>query len=341
MTLGQRAQELNYGLGRGFTNVLQGNLDLAQALYQDPRAVGMGIYEGARGLVADPVGVVGNSLRSMWNRAKSSPAGLGEVIGENIDPRNFLKPRKALRQELDVYHGTPHTFDPEEGAPLGRFRSQKIGTGLGQQAVGYGLYLAEHPDVANQFRINPQNFSSELKNVLPPSFKGKAANWANEIENGKTFSDIFATANSQREKNILLQTKPEIEKLINRQKTGGFRYKVDLPDAMIEKMLEWDKPINQQTASVRAVIKGIVEAEELDVGKYSLGFRDGRYTGGEAIEIFNERFGNPKTISKYLKESGIPGIKYPDHYSGIDKKSTRNFVVFPGEEQHLNILSRD
>ena len=102
MTLGQRAQELNYGLGRGFTNILQGNLDLAQALYQDPRAVGMGFVDAATQLVQDPAGVVGNSLRSMWNRAKSSPAGLGEVVGENIDPRNWLKPRKALRKDIFV-----------------------------------------------------------------------------------------------------------------------------------------------------------------------------------------------------------------------------------------------
>jgi hypothetical protein len=45
---------------------------------------------------------VGNSLRGMWNRAKSSPAGLGEVIGENIDPRNLLKPRSALKKDIFV-----------------------------------------------------------------------------------------------------------------------------------------------------------------------------------------------------------------------------------------------
>jgi hypothetical protein len=330
------------GVGRSLlnTNVI-GPLQVVQQSYEDPYSLGQGVYESARGLMADPVGVVGNSLRSMWNRAKSGPAGLGEVIGENIDPRNLLKPRKALRHELDVYHGTPHQFDPEEGAPLGRFRSEKIGTGVGRQAVGYGLYLAEHPDVANQFRINPQNFAPELKNVLPASFKGKAADWANEIQNGKTFSDIFAAANSQREKNILLQIKPEIEKLINRQKTGGFKYKVDLPDAKIEQMLDWDKPLNQQPASVRAAINGLVEAEEIDIGKYGSRFRDGSYTAGEAIEIFNEVLGGPKMVSSYLKQSGIPGIKYFDHNSRTDKKGTRNFVVFPGEEQHLNILSRD
>jgi site-specific DNA-cytosine methylase len=60
----------------------------------------MGFVNAARQLAQDPAGVVGNSLRSMWNRAKSSPAGLGEVIGENIDPRNWLKPRKAIVSQI-------------------------------------------------------------------------------------------------------------------------------------------------------------------------------------------------------------------------------------------------
>lgn len=90
---GQFVGGVTRGLG---TQYLTGPLQVVQQSYEDPYALGQGIYEGARGLVADPVGVVGNSLREMWNRAKSSPAGLGEVVGENIDPRNWLKPRKAI-----------------------------------------------------------------------------------------------------------------------------------------------------------------------------------------------------------------------------------------------------
>jgi hypothetical protein len=100
LTLGERAQELNYGLGRGFTNILEGNLGLAQALYQDPRAVGSALANAARQFAANPVDTVGNSLRGMWNRAKSSPAGLGEVVGENINPLNLLKPKKAIMANM-------------------------------------------------------------------------------------------------------------------------------------------------------------------------------------------------------------------------------------------------
>jgi len=46
---------------------------------------------------------------------------------------------------FDAYHGSPHEFAPEPGAPLGRFRSDKIGTGEGAQAFGHGMYLGEEP----------------------------------------------------------------------------------------------------------------------------------------------------------------------------------------------------
>jgi hypothetical protein len=89
------------GVGRGLgTQFVTSPLQLMQQSYQDPYALGQGVVMGLQELAADPAGVVKNSLRSMWNRAKSSPAGLGEVVGENIDPRNLLKPRKAVMAEM-------------------------------------------------------------------------------------------------------------------------------------------------------------------------------------------------------------------------------------------------
>jgi hypothetical protein len=39
------------------------------------------------------------------------------------------------------WHGTPHLFPAEEGAPLGRFKNEAIGTGEGHSAYGYGHYV--------------------------------------------------------------------------------------------------------------------------------------------------------------------------------------------------------
>jgi hypothetical protein len=175
MTLGERAQELNYGLGRGFTNVLQGNLDLAQALYQDPRAVGMGIYEGARGLMADPVGVVGNSLRGMWNRAKSSPAGLGEVIGENIDPRNFLKPRSALKKDIFVGSKSKTWNDNRAAAAVQMERQgaspEQIWSATGTWRGPDGNWRQEIGDEKTRFQddFSKRGLTEENKFQYPPA----------------------------------------------------------------------------------------------------------------------------------------------------------------------------
>jgi hypothetical protein len=52
-------------------------------------------------------------------------------------------------------------------------------------------------------------------------------------------------------------------------------------------------------------------------------------------------FGDQAAASDFLRQQGVPGIKFLDQGSRSGEKGTRNFVVFPGEEQHLNILSRD
>jgi len=88
---------------------------------------------------------------------------------------------KPPRPKLEVYHATPHRFEPEvkvrnvddgfefyrprpadlrvspglevvEDYPLGRFRLDKMGSGAGAQMYGSGIYTAEAPDVARTYR---------------------------------------------------------------------------------------------------------------------------------------------------------------------------------------------
>jgi hypothetical protein len=43
-----------------------------------------------------------------------------------------------------------------------------------------------------------------------------------------------------------------------------------------------------------------------------------------------------------LRQAGVPGIKYLDAGSrAATTAPTRNFVVFPGEERNVKLLSRD
>lgn len=49
---------------------------------------------------------------------------------------------------MTLFQGTPHVFQPEPGAPLGRLRWDKINTGEGAQVFGYGHYLAQQEWIA-------------------------------------------------------------------------------------------------------------------------------------------------------------------------------------------------
>jgi len=135
---------------------------------------------------------------------------------------------------------------------------------------------------------------------------------------------------------------------------------------MIDRMLDYDKPISEQTPSVRDALK-------------KLGIEH-----GSAQDVVTHL--GSKNSQKYLTDVGIPGIRYLDegsrntalrpHFDVVRKrdgttvmrvieggekrpyiaeltasgefelrgpidKRTRNFVVFPGEEKKVRILERD
>ncbi|MGA0806977.1 MAG: hypothetical protein ACO3PV_10755, partial [Pseudohongiellaceae bacterium] len=219
--------------------------------------------------------------------------------------------RSGMTPELMAFHGTPHRFPAEEGAPLGRFRSEKIGTGEGAQSFGYGLYFAESPGTAKTYRpveLTSEELASQIKYA-----EYMAANSSNP-----SAKEGFANA---------------AKKLKASQGKQGSLYTVDIPDEMINKMLDWDKPLNQQPKSVQdAVAKLPFETQAVPM------------TGGDIVDAANafaasEVLGrNPAGGSELLRQAGIPGIRYLDQGSRAGGEGTRNIVVFPGGEDQVKII---
>ena len=126
-----------------------------------------------------------------------------------------------------------------------------------------------------------------------------------------------------------------------KEQGGGSLYTIDLPDPAIARMLDYDRPFSQQTPEVRKMLQ---DAEI--VGK-----DDWLISGMKGREIYNRAsFGAPVKLplrqqddqifaSQRLREAGIPGIRYLDQGSRGTGAGTSNFVVFPGEEDLLRILS--
>jgi hypothetical protein len=366
----QYLDEFTTGLSRGVGGAYTGNLQLIYDLATRPRGVYQDLVASAQDLMRDP-SMIRNMLSTTAAKAASGPQGMGEVIGGIIDPRSMLK-RGRVMSDLDVYHGTPHTFEPEEGAPLGRFKSQKIGTGEGAQAFGEGHYLAENRQVGGGYR--ERLVSKKLIDDIQREF-GTHRVTADElqewIDSGEAPADLVNVANTlgkqddwlgfdypaeaiatafDRAKNKNFEISDSTRKTMD---SMGNLYKVDLPDEMIPRMLDWDKPISQNPQMQKAFNKfwqGLSKNERAqavldEFGDYDLAEQmaknPGEVGGRLAYTLMTHHFGDQAAASEFLRQQGVPGIRYLDRSSRKAGEGTRNFVVFPGEEGSLTIKSKE
>jgi len=253
--------------------------------------------------------------------------------------------------ELTAYHGTPHRFAATERNPLGEFRASQIGSGEGSQAYGHGLYLAESPGTAKSYQIqlarDPRNSVNTVISRLP-----KNATSDDVMFELRKLPDLSDYQNDSRLKNDILKiiqntnadgtVENEAIRAYNRTNSylppadkGSF-YHVDLPDPMIEKMLHWDKPLSQQPKAVQQSLAKF----DRDLYHPSGEEYDASELGQQIYQRLRSKLGPVKTEA-FMQSQGIPGIQYFDATSRKAAQGTRNFVVFPGEEQNLTILKRE
>ena len=185
--------------------------------------------------------------------AKATAKALGPTavsMGED-----YLK-RRGLMPELDVYHGSPHKFD--------RFDASKIGTGEGNQSYGYGLYLAENPEVAETYQkmVNTGPLSKQAKkfvreNIIAGADNDAILKAATSSKNQATRWDLEDVKRGiPASRNDYVSAMDEVQEFLTKnpvsQADGSF-YKVDLPDEQIAKMLDWDKPMSDQPKIMKAL----------------------------------------------------------------------------------------
>lgn len=261
---------------------------------------------------------------------------------------------------MTAYHGTPHKFLPTKNNPLGEFDLSKIGTGEGAQAYGHGIYLAENPGVAKQYRTmlsrkidvdgvniydknrltgtsgnediddylianmgDVDKSISDVKEALTFDFKGKPLQGVVKERMKKEYTPILNKLEDLKKRNA-----------VKISGEGAF-YDVDLPDEHIEKMLDWDAPLSEQPESVRKAIESIPDS------RMSADYKKDNILGNVLYSHLSSRgkHGDGSDTSQYLKTLGIPGIKYFDAGSRSATDGTRNFVLF--DPSIAKILSRE
>jgi hypothetical protein len=330
--IGQPAAQLIGGGVRGFLglDVPSYATDLGREAYRTGQAMGNMPGIGA------PAGAF--KAAAMGAQALPAVAGeIGRIVSAMPTPRqaaalqaeDFLAYQRGIPVQdispLTAYHGTPHRFPAEEGAPLGRFRAEKIGSGEGAQAFGYGLYFAESPGVAKSYRASVVPTDSQQFGLPDGPLKGIATLIAARGDEGEKLARQVYRTDVPDIDSAVAQAKRAIQE-------SSSLYTVDIPDQLTNKMLDWDKPLKEQSKAIQDIAKSL--GTDLNLLGRAL------YNQAQLKVDLGDGPLAP-AASQWFRSQGVPGIRYLDQSSRAGGDGTRNIVVFPGEEQAVKILSRE
>ena len=218
------------------------------------------------------------------------------------------------------YHGTPHDFNVDAG-----FDNDAIGSGEGNQAFGYGHYLAENRSVAQQYqsRLTAQSY--------PGMMDAQSALKAANNDPVRAYKDLSGMAEDEQDAGLRMrmQKAASLIKSGNYKPGAGSLVTADIPDEHIDRMIDWDKPIADQHKGVQDAFRAHGIGGEEDI------------TGGEAYKALAAKFeknGAPRgdiAASALLNMRGVPGVKYLDGNSRAGAEGTRNLVLFNGKDAKI------
>lgn len=303
------------------------------------------------------------------------PASMVPGVHVASEPQHFAEGGDVQPTDetgFDAWHGTPHEFPAErliqhptgeqehipasqpvpEGAsvikefPLGRFRSDRIGTGEGAQAYGHGLYLGEEPTA----RVYRQALSGD-----PTTNEGKKPNWqsrgsksfaqmalAQSLDKKLSGDEAIKDAMQDLHRNAAFSERKDIKQryydAVNSLSemlgkpwkiNPGHIYHVRV-NANPEHFLDWDKPLSEQSEHVQKALEAL-HGEKMG---YNSQILHPSNKGDNLYYTLASRFGRTREAhaqptAAALHAAGIPGIRYLDANSrGPTGNPTHNHVIF-------------
>ena len=282
----------------------------------------------------------------------------GSVMSAPIQWNNWVAP-SMVKSAVDAFNAP---YEATQGKNLGAGDAMNVA--LNTVGAGLGATFA-NPVGAGSLGMNVWHGTPH---TLPPTPR----NPLGEFDLAKVGTGEGAQAYGH---GIYLAESPGVA--LNYAKSNV--YKVDLPDQHVSKMLDWDKPLSEQSQHVVDAINRFDPKRTLtgqfavkqnvygDKKFYLVNKYNGEWgstpfnTEAEALKasvsgkaeqslaIKNERAGimvnrmeklyGPEKTSQMLREAGIPGIKYLDQGSRSAGEGSRNFVVF--DPKIANILERN
>lgn len=245
---------------------------------------------------------------------------------------------KVLYQS--AYHGTPHRG-------ITKFSTDKIGTGEGAQAYGWGLYFASKREIAEYYRTTlteraPAKLDGVSVDDLPTAEKSAvrmiqeaggnvdAALRAARVDMKRDTSGAGAEFHADRVNTLIAISKGR-RKL---ETSTGQLYEVDIPED--DTMLLWDKPLSEQPPAVLEALKAFdLEPGGVRVSAQGVTYDPDVVVGEGIYGYISKLEGSDKAASEALAALGIKGIKYLDGTSRDKRDGSFNYVVFSGDDVQI------
>lgn len=267
-------------------------------------------------------------------RASSAGESFDDYVGKRIkgvekttsDKSVYLAQRQSGRPDAlaqPAYHGSPHKFD--------KFTLDKIGSGEGHQAFGWGLYFAGNKAVAKYYQ-------EALSPGRGDSSRDTAARILGDKDTPENRANAIAEATRRRDGSNNEEFRGRMDEVIgilsSDQPLNGALYKVDLKPAE-EDYVDWDRPFSQQSDKAKAALTAAYVEQGMPVGDDGapLYFSrdpdgDNLYTSLAASFRGKTDASIKKEASKLLNKHGVRGIRFLDQGSRNKGEGTANYVIF-------------
>ena len=211
---------------------------------------------------------------------------------------------------IGAFHGTPHKVD--------KFSTEKIGTGEGAQAFGWGLYFAAAEAVGRGYIKAGRSLGI---------IKDSDGKWWT-TDGPQTIAGPFDSSSQAQQ----IADAP-----------AGNLYTVNL-DVNDEDLLDLDKPLSGQNQAIRDILLPIIEAQQAKFPTLiPAGFDIERLAGGGLLNVMgrdeSDSLGTDKDASMRLLAAGIPGIRYLDGNSRGAGDGSHNYVIF--DESKIQITEEN
>jgi hypothetical protein len=212
---------------------------------------------------------------------------------------------------IGAFHGTPHKVD--------KFSTSKIGTGEGAQAYGWGLYFAENRSAAKTYvDVGIGNRTLSEQSAARQIFDYKRMN--GDLKEGR---DLWIMNQGAENRQAAIAIWNRVSRNPEAFRTGNL-YTVEL-DAEPEDLLDWDKPLSEQSPKVQAAIKKVITDP---TGQRAFGASGKLIYENLLREVRIDGSTPPKKASEKLASLGIKGIRYLDGGSRSEGQGTYNYVAF-------------